>query len=388
MGQGTQLGETGRRGEFVDVVDVDDEDEEDDDRVNGKSATDVYTQILQHMTKTSSDVIPDLFTLDLDNLLPEEDECRCARCGWWFDAMRRKYAYVFFCARFTQDEEDFRFFPSRGVEWNTQQGREPLESDSLVFSEDSESIDGESEIASLFDSGLVICLGCDEPLGVSTANNRVHVRIGRYDNREETVFTISHEIWHRAKECLRVCRDEHDRCRYRSESTQASGFKPTRLIDTGQDDDGPPRLVRGPSLTAEDIKTGYVALNYCWGGDNEQKTTTQNIETRYEDDFPLKSQPATIQDAITVITKMGFCYLWIDNRHMRRAPHLLISVSRASTAAGGFLQHIIAEEVEETEIKLSIPFKHTYQAGTGRIVLVKWFPSRADLTPEPIHSRA
>ena len=171
--------------------------------------------MLQHMTETFSDVsslsetemtygwhvppwrdhdffegIPDLFTLDLDSLLPEEDECKCARCGWWFDSMRRKYAYVVLCARFTEEEESFRVFPLRGLEWNTQQGREPLGSDSLVFSEDGESIDGESEIACLYDSGLIICLGRDEPLGVSTANNRVHVRIGKYENREETVFTV------------------------------------------------------------------------------------------------------------------------------------------------------------------------------------------------------
>lgn len=164
--------------------------------------------------------------------------------------------------------------------------------------------------------------------------------------------------------------------------------------------------MRGASLTTEDVETGYVALSYCWGGDNEQKTTTQNIETRYEDGFPLKSQAATIQDAIIVTRKMGFRYLWIDSicivqddstdllteiSHMDQiytCAELLISASRASCASAGFLQPILPEEVEETEIELSIPFKYTNQAETGRIVLEKWFPSRPDLTPEPIHSRA
>ncbi|KAF2971461.1 hypothetical protein GQX73_g2047 [Xylaria multiplex] len=326
--------------------------------------------------------IPDLFTVDLDGLTREEEECSCPR--------------------FTEDEEDFRFFPSRGFQWNPSKGREPVQtgsdSDSLIFSEGVSA--DESKTTCRYESGLVVCVGRDEPLDDPSSVNfspGVGAVSADYSNDE---------TWHRAKECLRLCRDEHDRCRHRDGSAQASGFKPTRLIDIGQDDNGPPRLVRSESLLKDDVKSGYVTLSYCWGRDIEQKTTTQNIETRFDQGLPLKSQPMTIQDAITATRKMGFRYLWIDSicivqdddndvltemAHMDKIyehADLLISASRSASANGGFLQPIAPEEVEKTEIELSIPFKYRYQGETGRVVLEKWFESRADLTPEPIHSRA
>ncbi|TRX87706.1 hypothetical protein FHL15_011400 [Xylaria flabelliformis] len=343
--------------------------------------------------------IPNMFTVDLDNLTKEEEECKCSG--------------------YTEDEEDFQFFPSRGFQWNSQEGRESLDSD-------------ESKTTCRYDPGLVVCVGRDEPLGVSTANNRVHVRIGG-DMRvkgDKVVFTIrsfstgdpssvnfssgvgavntdysNDESWDRAKECLRICRDEHNKCRYRDNSSRASGFKPTRLIDIGRDDDCPPRLVRGESLTLEDVKNGYISLSYCWGGHNDQNTTTFNVDMRYDDGFPLKSQPATIQDAILATRKLGFRYLWIDSicitqddsndllteiAHMDKIyehADLLISASRAASMDHGFLQPIVPEDVEKAEIEFSVPFKYRYQGETGRVVLEKWFESRSDLAPDPIHSR-
>ncbi|KAK0622007.1 heterokaryon incompatibility protein-domain-containing protein [Bombardia bombarda] len=56
----------------------------------------------------------------------------------------------------------------------------------------------------------------------------------------------------------------------------------------------------------------WVALSYCWGGDQPQKTTQASIPG-YRDGIDLSSMPKTIQDAVTVCRKIGARYLWVDS---------------------------------------------------------------------------
>ncbi|KAI8952570.1 hypothetical protein F4801DRAFT_213268 [Xylaria longipes] len=197
------------------------------------------------------ETIPDIFTVNLDDLASAEDECKCRWCGSWVESMRRKYAHVFLCARNTENREDFRFYESQCLGWDIRKGHEPpslwSESDSLLSdgntnepgNADKPGNVDESDTTCLYKMGFVVCVGRDEPLGVTTVNNRVHVLAGR----DETVFTIrsfsrddpssvnfspgvgaintdytSADNWHLAKECLRVCRAEHGRCRHRDGS--------------------------------------------------------------------------------------------------------------------------------------------------------------------------
>ena len=55
----------------------------------------------------------------------------------------------------------------------------------------------------------------------------------------------------------------------------------------------------------------YVALSYCWGGDQMAKTVKSRV-TVYEKDIPLHTLPQTIQDAIVVTRGIGLRYLWVD----------------------------------------------------------------------------
>ncbi|KAI0546595.1 heterokaryon incompatibility protein-domain-containing protein [Xylaria curta] len=278
----------------------------------------------------------------------------------------------------------------------------------------------------IYHNGLIICIGRDELLGVPSSHNRVHV-LGR---GRETIFTIrsfsdddpssthfpatiggiemdssSSRNWEKARECLKVCQKDHSRCKSRDSLTRPSEYKPTRLIDVGQRNDRHARLVHSKELSVEDAASGYIALSYCWGGDNEYKTTTINLETRCNQGLVPEVQPATIQQAISATRELGFRFLWIDGLcivqddatdKMAEIPQmhliyqhadLLISASRAAFAKDGFLQPIEPETVELDEIEFSIPFHYRYQGEKGRVVLEKWFESRADLDREPIHSR-
>ena len=56
----------------------------------------------------------------------------------------------------------------------------------------------------------------------------------------------------------------------------------------------------------------YVALSYCWGGDQAVKTTKATLE-KHKTGIPIYSLPATIRDAITVTRRVGIGFLWVDS---------------------------------------------------------------------------
>lgn len=69
-------------------------------------------------------------------------------------------------------------------------------------------------------------------------------------------------------------------------------------------------------LTITDTETDqhgskpYAALSYCWGGDQQFKTTKENLNVRTRDPLIL---PKTIQDAVCVTRRLGLEYLWVDS---------------------------------------------------------------------------
>ncbi|TQN66471.1 hypothetical protein CSHISOI_08947 [Colletotrichum shisoi] len=68
------------------------------------------------------------------------------------------------------------------------------------------------------------------------------------------------------------------------------------------------RLVRTRSETEE---TAYVALSYCWGGDQALKCTRANLQA-LEGDVPLGSLPKTLRDAVEVCRRLQVAFIWID----------------------------------------------------------------------------
>jgi heterokaryon incompatibility protein (HET) len=59
----------------------------------------------------------------------------------------------------------------------------------------------------------------------------------------------------------------------------------------------------------------YVTLSYCWGPIEKPvwNTTTHNLGDRKKHGISVSSLPKTLQDAVTVVCKLGYRYLWIDS---------------------------------------------------------------------------
>jgi hypothetical protein len=55
----------------------------------------------------------------------------------------------------------------------------------------------------------------------------------------------------------------------------------------------------------------YAALSYCWGNKEQVITTTTNLQ-RHRNILSFKDLPATVKDAITVVSKLGIRRLWVD----------------------------------------------------------------------------
>ncbi|KAH8654959.1 heterokaryon incompatibility protein-domain-containing protein, partial [Tricladium varicosporioides] len=55
----------------------------------------------------------------------------------------------------------------------------------------------------------------------------------------------------------------------------------------------------------------YIALSYCWGGNQTFKLTSSTIEELYAG-FKISALPKTIRDAITITKWFKIKYLWVD----------------------------------------------------------------------------
>jgi hypothetical protein len=56
----------------------------------------------------------------------------------------------------------------------------------------------------------------------------------------------------------------------------------------------------------------YVALSYCWGGEQSVTCTTGTLP-QFLTDISVSCLPPTIQDAVTVCHKLSIRYLWVDS---------------------------------------------------------------------------
>jgi len=90
-------------------------------------------------------------------------------------------------------------------------------------------------------------------------------------------------------------------------------FQPTRLLYIDLVDGSYiVRLIHSSTASWNGSQAQYVALSYCWGGDQPQKMTTSKYRAS-NGMVHFDDMPATIQDAITVTFGMGFGFLWVDS---------------------------------------------------------------------------
>lgn len=123
---------------------------------------------------------------------------------------------------------------------------------------------------------------------------------------------------------------------------------PRRVIDCA--DPTHPRLVDSESLGEE----RYAALSYVWGQEQPHSTKEATIEL-YKHSIDPRLIPKTILDAITVTSRLGLRYLWVDSiciiqdsdedknceipkiRHTFQHAYVTIVAADAQKVSNGFL---------------------------------------------------
>lgn len=113
------------------------------------------------------------------------------------------------------------------------------------------------------------------------------------------------------------------------------------------------RLVDSRSLPQS---TTWVALSYCWGGDQPVQTKKENLAQHYAG-IAVNSIPKTLRDATFITQHLGHNYLWIDclcicqnddgdrDREILKMPDIYqgaiftISAARARSCDIGFLHN-------------------------------------------------
>lgn len=83
---------------------------------------------------------------------------------------------------------------------------------------------------------------------------------------------------------------------------------PRRLLSLSRVDS---KLVVKVVESSQPAQHSYVALSYCWGGDQRVKLRQANLD-KWRQGLPYVNLPQTIKGAITVTMSLGASHLWVD----------------------------------------------------------------------------
>ncbi|KAF6828598.1 heterokaryon incompatibility protein (SNF2 family domain-containing protein) [Colletotrichum musicola] len=125
----------------------------------------------------------------------------------------------------------------------------------------------------------------------------IHRRPLRRDVQSKRVLDAARNLY-------KTCKDSHPQCHFARDAVL-----PSRVLDLG------PRDAANPSLhlflNETEQRGRYLALSYCWGGDQAYKLRRNNLSAmeRAIDETKLQS---SVRDAVAVTRRLGFRYLWVD----------------------------------------------------------------------------
>ncbi|KAF4628515.1 hypothetical protein G7Y89_g9639 [Cudoniella acicularis] len=178
-----------------------------------------------------------------------------------------------------------------------------------------------------------------------------------------------------AQNWLEECITNHGCCPKSEKS-----FMPTRVIEITKNETGWHPCLHHSTSTAVGP---YVALSYCWGGDQVIKTTKLTIKD-WGVSLPFEILPKTLQDAIIVTSKLNIRYLWVDAlciiqddpedmaQEMSQMARIYssavvtVAASRARTVNEGFLQ--VRDAGDPPHLMFELPYK-TRTGELGSITL-------------------
>lgn len=130
-----------------------------------------------------------------------------------------------------------------------------------------------------------------------------------------------------ARSCLQTCMNEHPECRQGEASLSDTdpllspertdvGSLPSRLVDIDPNPGAQAiRIIHVGDIDLE-AKTnlsskGYMALSYCWGGDQPVKLTKSSFSD-LTSGIPISNLPQTLRDAVCVGRILDLRFIWID----------------------------------------------------------------------------
>ncbi|KAL3291486.1 HET-domain-containing protein, partial [Colletotrichum asianum] len=149
--------------------------------------------------------------------------------------------------------------------------------------------------------------------------------------------------------------------------------------------------------SSQPLQPSYVALSYCWGGDQRVKLRQVNMD-KWRKGLPYEGLPQTIKDAITVTMNFGVSHLWVDALciiqdsdddkaqeisrmgDIYEQAHFTIIAARAKMVEEGFLH--------SRSIAGERGFRISYVSGNGDLGSVVFWTGRGNSEPEPTETRA
>lgn len=191
-----------------------------------------------------------------------------------------------------------------------------------------------------------------------------------------------------------TCQRLHTSCRHAAARLNKARLKPRRLVAI--DSSGSIPKLHLQEADHLEWFPSYVALSYCWGGDQAVKTTKDTL-TGLQLSIPFEPLPATLKDAITVCINLNHRYIWIDAlcivqddeddklSEIAKMPYIYgraaftIAASRSAAAGEGFLQPRVTDPKSRAAFALSC-INSTGALGTLNFV-------ELDIQSEPIDQR-
>ncbi|KAF4631841.1 hypothetical protein G7Y89_g6293 [Cudoniella acicularis] len=135
------------------------------------------------------------------------------------------------------------------------------------------------------------------------------IRASAGDRAAEYIPSREYDISHGSRANIELanswvgqCFQNHKICGSQSSNAPL----PTRVLDIGTPDCDKVRLYATGGQSGK-----YVALSYCWGQKQLQRTTTENLAANF-DSIDFEALSPTIKDAITVTRSLELRYIWID----------------------------------------------------------------------------
>lgn len=247
----------------------------------------------------------------------------------------------------------------------------------------------------LFNTGPASQLDSLVHLDCGNGPIKPHFNVYTYSGNEASKLVPSLDKVVDSSATTRSIREWIQECRCLGRPLNESPFQPTRLLDVeGTTDRDHVTLIETHGISVPD----YACLSYCWGGLQPIVNSTTRKSPPEGWTISLHELPKTFRDAIHVLRRLGYRYVWIDSlciiqddlddkeREINQMPHiykgssLTLCASTARSCDEGFIE----PRLEHSEFQLPVSLSDN-KTGTIYLDRILWFQPPIE---EPLGTRA